>query len=67
MIFCNTNLVEKILPQSLSRFGAVVYGKIFMVNWMDPIIERIWSTGVVKRECIKLVVAKLTFIIVKPH
>ena len=43
-IFLNTNVVEIILPQSLSRFGAVVYGIIFMVSWMDSIIERIRST-----------------------
>ena len=54
--FLNANLVEKIiLPQSLDRFGAVVYGNFFMVNWMDSIIERIWSTGMVKRECIRFI------------
>ena len=32
----------------------VVYGNFFfMVNWMDSIIERIGSTGMVKRECIR--------------
>ena len=60
-IFPNTNLVEIILPQSLGRFGAVVYGRFFMVNWMDSIIERIRSTGIVKREYIRSVFAKLTF------
>ena len=59
-IFLNTNLVE-ILPQSLSKFGAMVYGKFFMVNWMDTIIERIQSIGMVKRECIRFVFGKLTF------
>ena len=47
-IFPNTNLIEIISPQSLSRFGGVLYGKSFMVNWMDSIIERIRSTGMVK-------------------
>ena len=44
-----------------------------MVNWMDSIIERIWFSGMVRRECIRFiyilfparqvlfVVAKLTF------
>ena len=55
-IFPNTNLVVKIfLPQSLNIFGAVVYSNFFMVNWMDSIIERIWSTGMVKRECIRFI------------
>ena len=55
-IFPNTNLVEKIiLPQSLHRFGAVVYGKSFMVNWMDSIIERIRSTCMIKRKCIRFI------------
>ena len=54
-IFPNTNLVEIILPQSLDRFGAVVYGKFFMVNWMDSVIARILSTGMVKRECIRFI------------
>ena len=42
-------------PQSLGRFGVVIYGKFFMVNWMDSIIERIWFTGMVKRECIRFI------------
>ena len=60
-IFLNTNLVEIILPQSLGIFGAVVYGKFFMMNWMDSITERIRSTGMVKREYIRLAAVKLTF------
>ena len=39
------------MPQSLDRFEAVVYGKSFMVNWVDSIIEKIRSTGMVKLEC----------------
>ena len=50
-IFPNTNLLEIILPQSLDRFGAVVWN-FFMVNWMDSLIERIRSIDMVKRECI---------------
>ena len=42
-------------PQSLGRFGVVIYGKFFMVNWMDSIIERTWFTGMVKRECIRFI------------
>ena len=26
---------------------------VFMVNWMDSIIESIWFSGVVRRECIR--------------
>ena len=45
-IFPNTNLV---VAQSLDRFDAVVHSNIFMVNWMDSIIEGIQSIGMVKR------------------
>ena len=51
VMFPNTNLVEITLPQSLDRLRAVVYHKIFIVNWMDSITERIRSSGMVKRKC----------------
>ena len=54
-IFPNTNLVEIILPQSLDRFSTVVYSKFFMVNWMGSMTERIQSSGMVKRECIRCI------------
>ena len=55
-IFPNSNLVEEIiLPQSLDRFEAVLYGKFVMMNRVDFVIERIRSTGMVKRECIRFI------------
>ena len=79
-IFTNKNLVEITLPQNSDRFGAVVYGKFFIVNWIDFIIKRIRSTGMVKRECIRFIFISsqissfcgcqtdfLEFIIIKPH
>ena len=54
-MFPNTNLVEIIFPQSFDRFRAVVYGKFFIVTWMDSIIERIRFSGMVKREFIRFI------------
>ena len=53
-IFLNTNLVEINLPQSLDRFRAVVYGKLFIVIWIDSIIQRIRFSDMVKLEFVRL-------------
>ena len=53
--FDNMNSVEITLPQSLDRFRALVYDYLFMVNWMDSIINRIWFSGMVRRECIRFI------------
>ena len=53
-IFLNTNLVEINLPQSLDRFRAVVYGKLFIVTWIDSIIQRILFSDMVKLEFVRL-------------
>ena len=53
-IFLNTNLVEINLPQSLDRFRAVVYGKLFIVTWIDSIIQRIRFSDMVKLEFVRL-------------
>ena len=53
--FDNMNSVEITLPQSLDRFRALVYDYLFMVNWMDSIIKRIWFSGMVRRECIRFI------------
>ena len=51
----NSNLVEIIFPQSLDRFGAVIYCKCFIATWMDFIIERIPFSGMVNREFIRFI------------
>ena len=53
-IFLNTNLVEINLPQSLDRFRAVVYGKLFIVTWIDSIIQRTRFSDMVKLEFVRL-------------
>ena len=50
-IFLNTNLVEIILPQSFEQIWSSGIWVFFMLNWMNAIIERIRSRGMVKREC----------------
>ena len=61
---------EIILQHSLDRFWVVVPGKFCIVSWLDSIIEKIQSSGMVKRKFIRFIIpsqitffeaAKLTF------
>ena len=79
VMFPNTNLVEIIFPQSFDRFRAVVYGKFFIVTWMDSIIEKTRFSGMLKREFIRFIFipsqvssfcgcqTDLSGFIIKPH